>query len=1218
MKREKSKTSQPVEQKYLADLRKRKRLVAPLLSVLIALFFVPAVLAQSPTGDIQGTVMDASGAVIVSAKVTIIETGTGRTIETTSNDAGLYSALHLLPGEYTVKIEKGGFSSFSEKIEVRAGQVASVNPRMKVGTTATTVEVVASGVVIADITRSTIDGVIEAEQIQNLPANQRNFLDLAALEPGVFVRDGGAIDPTKSATYRTVGVDGRSGTGTRVQVDGIDITDETVGTTLSNVSNDAVKEFQLSQSTLDLSTSLTSSGAVNIITRSGGNQIHGSGFEFFRDKNMSARIADQLTDEPFRRHQYGFRAGGPFIKDKLFWFVNGEHLTELALDPTTTAISKAGPPFSNFFGASCANGCGAGTPLDVKLGDARMDWNATSNLRVFYRFNYSGDLAAGGSVPFSPFQNVDWTTTHTIGVDYGSGRFSHSYRFGYVNFHNRIVSQQFAGFPFPVAPTGQPYNLAVGALTVGPNGLAPQQTDQNNFQNKYDGSFIFGKHNLRYGFEFNHIVLGGFANFAGPLSITGTFPPRSTDPNPLNYALQDFSTGPDNGFFTVDGCFGFKHGCHKNNRIAWYMGDSWKKFSNFTLNYGTRWEFDTGYFNSEGSNGVHRPSFLDFFLPGASKTPSFPWTAFSPQLGFAWDPWKNGKTSIRGGAYVAYEMNIFNNLLFDQSALIPSGIGPDTFTSAFVGGPDGSPITPALAGINIASLPTSCQGAAAVTAMNGGDYSCLVGNPIGSTLGAIGALDKKLKSLYQNFTFNPASGTSQFLNTKGVTLGPIIGGDKFKLPYATQFNIGFERELTKNNVLSVDFLFNHGVHQGFLSQDFECRRCANTLNAAAAQAKVNSVLGGMTVDQWIAVHPGKTITSFGLNSDSIFQGRTPDPAAADPIIQTTNFLRATIVGDGGFAKYRALNVKLRGRLNQTFLHALKNSVYQLSYALSNSEATNGSSRTEFLNTARDKADPTNSAYFGADGLDHRHNFTASLTTEVPGGFRIGQIWSFRTAPPVNLFMPAIGITGSNTLFTTDLLGEGGTGTTPLGQVVPGTSIGAFGRSINSWSDLNKIITAYNNNSAGKLTPAGQALVNAGIFTQAQLVELQAITPVIPMVPTTNPWPFENFFNLDMTLSHPIKLTRLHEGMELEPIAQAFNLFNNNSRGTYGSATPALDGSFGSYNFDYNSAANNASSTCAVTNSVTGATVQSCLKALELSRARTNINRQFQIGVRLNF
>ena len=104
--------------------------------------------------------------------------------------------------------------------------------------------------------------------------------------------------------------------------------------------------------------------------------------------------------------------------------------------------------------------------------------------------------------------------------------------------------------------------------------------------------------------------------------------------------------------------------------------------------------------------------------------------------------------------------------------------------------------------------------------------------------------------------------------------------------------------------------------------------------------------------------------------------------------------------------------------------------------------------------------------------------------------------------------------------------------------------------------------------------------------------LKAVTPTIPLVPTTNPWPFENFFNLDMTLSRPIKLAKLREGMSLEPIAQAFNLFNNNSRGTYGGS---LNTGFGSLNYDYNSPTNIASTDCAVTNNVTGTTVQSCLK-----------------------
>src|SRR2546425_12230698 len=118
-----------------------------------------------------------------------------------------------------------------------------------------------------------------------MPLDSRNFLSLAELEPGVQLADAGVNDPTKSVTYLTVQVQGRSGTGTRVQMDGIDVTDETVGMTVANISADAVEEFQLSQSTLDLSTSLTSTGAVSIITRSGTNQFHGSGFYYYRNQD---------------------------------------------------------------------------------------------------------------------------------------------------------------------------------------------------------------------------------------------------------------------------------------------------------------------------------------------------------------------------------------------------------------------------------------------------------------------------------------------------------------------------------------------------------------------------------------------------------------------------------------------------------------------------------------------------------------------------------------------------------------------------------------------------------------------------------------------------------------------------------------------------------------------------------------------------------------------
>src|SRR5262249_20788389 len=148
----------------------------------------------------------------------------------------------------------------------------------------------------------------------NLPLNGRNFLDLAQQEPGVQVRDGGDFDPTKNQMVG-VSVGGRSGRSTRIQVDGVDITDESVGTTTTNISNEAIQEFQVIRSTHDPSTDLTSSGAINIVTRTGGNQFHGSGFGFFRNESYASDLrldkTTPTTEKPsFERQDFGGRLGG--------------------------------------------------------------------------------------------------------------------------------------------------------------------------------------------------------------------------------------------------------------------------------------------------------------------------------------------------------------------------------------------------------------------------------------------------------------------------------------------------------------------------------------------------------------------------------------------------------------------------------------------------------------------------------------------------------------------------------------------------------------------------------------------------------------------------------------------------------------------------------------------------------------------------------------------
>ncbi len=1182
-------------------------LVLAMIAALAAACF-----AQTPTGTIRGMVTDPSGAVLANATVSITEIATGRKIQLQTTSDGSFVAPLLLAGAYKVQVSAPGFSTGEMTTTVQTGQVANASIGLKVGTTGTTVEVgAAAAVVQPDLSRSTVDGVITAQQIQELPLNARNFLELASQQPGVQIYDGGDIDPTKTGVYRTVSIIGRSGTGTRITIDGVDFTDETVGTTTANISNDAVQEFQLSQSSLDLSTSLTSSGAVNIITRSGGNVIHGSAFEYYRNQDMSARIGYNPKALPFHRHQTGFRLGGPFVKDKLFWFANWER-TYQGEQASYTSDNN----FPTIAGHNCTTGCFGAVPTGIRMATGRLDWNLTSSMRMFYRFGHDWNLTTGLPVPVSPFQTVNWNNNHIVGLDWSKGRFTHSFRFGYMKFNNRIISQSFKDFPFPTTGNGIPYNLVVDTFTLGPNGLAPQTTAQDNYDSKYDGSFVFGKHVLRYGLEVNRIIIGGFANFAGPLAVTGDFNPQiqaaaNYSTNPLDYPLATFALGPDNGFFSLDGCDGFKYGCHRNTRIAWYVGDNYKPFKNLTLNFGTRWEYDTGYFNDESK--ITRPAFLNYWVDGAAKRPNMGKNKFGPQFGFAWDPKGNGRTVIRGGAYMAYEMNIYNNLMFDQNALIPVGIGPDVFDNTYVGNPDGTPVTPAQAGFAVSSLPAACQTATAVTEMNGGDYSCMVGQPIGSVINQIGQVTAALKNAYKTYNFDPNKGEIQLVQQLGNTYGSLVGGNKFKIPYAIQFNIGFQHEIKKGHLLTADFLYNHGVHQGFLGVDYECRKCANTLNAARAQTAIANALadnGWASIDAAIAA--GATMADFNVTGDSVFQGRTPNAASPYTETQTINFRRARIMTDGGFTKYRGLQVRLQGNFGAEKFRVLRHAQYQLSYALGLAEGTNGSFRSEFLNNARNKLNPTSRADFGPVGEDRRHMLSGSLITDLPFGFRISQTFNFRTAPPASLYLPTT-LGGDEDIFAIDPSGSGvlAGGGGPLLQTIPGTHVGEFGRSINSWSALNRVITDYNSKYAGTLTPAGKALVDAGLFTQAQLTALGAVMPVLQTAPTTNPWPFNNFFNMDMGISRPIKLSRIREGMDIEPWIQFFNVFNYSGLNTYGGGVGGLDGSFGSLNFDYNAAANQA-----------GCGALGCAWDLANSRGRNTaapgLMRMFQIGVRFNF
>src|ERR1700730_14172907 len=242
--------------------------------------------ATISTGSIQGQILDPKSAVVSSAKVTITNKDTGQKLTPAVTDAGTYNSGPVPPGEYVVRVAAQGFRTLEKTITVAVGGVTTADANLVLGSESTVISVEGSAVSV-NTEQATVQGVLTSQQIENLPLNGRNFLDLAQLEPGVQIQDGANFDPTKNG-FSSVSFGGRFGRTARIEVDGVDISDENVGTTTQNLPMGAIQESSLQQSSLDLSTELTSSGSVNVTTKSGTDGLHGEGFYYFRDESLNA------------------------------------------------------------------------------------------------------------------------------------------------------------------------------------------------------------------------------------------------------------------------------------------------------------------------------------------------------------------------------------------------------------------------------------------------------------------------------------------------------------------------------------------------------------------------------------------------------------------------------------------------------------------------------------------------------------------------------------------------------------------------------------------------------------------------------------------------------------------------------------------------------------------------------------------------------------------
>ena len=425
-----------------------KRFLTAVFALLAAVSFDCGRLAAQATintGSIQGVVTDAQGAVVPGAKVTISNKDTGQLISAVTSSAGQFSAAALSPGTYVVRVEAPNFKTSETTVVVQVGQIASVNPKLEVGVSTTVVEVTGQEVAV-NTEQSQIAGTLTSQQIENLPINGRNFLDLAQLEPGVQIQDGGNFDPTKIG-FSSISFGGKFGRSARISVDGVDVSDENVGTTTTGLPSSAIQEFQLAQSNLDISNDLTSGGSVNVITKSGTNDIHGEAFGLFRDNSQAAAYP---AGAQFQRSQYGGDVGGPIIKDKLFFFVDAERL--LAHDAGGVLVASIPDGITNTTNLNEFSGVFP-APFHDTSTIAKVDYQIAKNIRAFGRFSFwqASDVGNfGGAANYSVYDNKDRTKTVVGGVDINEGSVTHSFRAEYLKFVN-VISDAVLGSDLPFA-----------------------------------------------------------------------------------------------------------------------------------------------------------------------------------------------------------------------------------------------------------------------------------------------------------------------------------------------------------------------------------------------------------------------------------------------------------------------------------------------------------------------------------------------------------------------------------------------------------------------------------------------------------------------------------------------------------------------------------------------------------------------------------------------